>query len=199
MSASRAMETGAETVSIPRDVRWDRLRSIIAEHSLMRGTFTLSSGRTSNYLFQLRQTTMHPEGAWLIGMIIEEFMARSGLRTVGGLVTGAVPVVCAVSFASHLTGRAVDAFFLRKDPKPHGARELIDGAVTDGADVLLVDDVATSGGSFVKALTNLHSERPNCTVGTALCVVDREEGAEQFLQDRGIALVSIFKRSDFGI
>ena len=129
------------------DARWLRLREIVAAHSLKTGSFVLSSGRTSTYLFQLRQTTMLPEGAALIGDIIVDDMKRHGLACIGGLEMGAVPIVAAVAAVSHLKGYPVEAFFVRKVAKEHGAGERIDGFLHDGSEVLMIDDVATTGDS----------------------------------------------------
>jgi len=134
------------------DARWARLRELIEQHSLKRGEFTLSSGGKSTYLFQLRQTTMLPEGAKILGDIVVDFMQRHDLRCVGGLAVGAVPMVAAVSVMSAIKAFPVDAFFVRKEAKAHGALERIDGFVSNGAEALLIDDVATSGNSIVKAM-----------------------------------------------
>jgi orotate phosphoribosyltransferase len=183
----------------PGDPRFARLKALIMEHSFKTGDFTLSSGRKSTYMFQLRQTTMLPEGQFLFGTIMVDHMQRLGLTTVGGLEMGAVPLVTACSFASHITSYPVDAFFVRKAAKTHGARERIDGHVKDGADVLIVDDVATSGNSVIGAIEGLKSEYPNCTVRHALVGIDREEGAREMLAERGIKLAAIFRKSDFPI
>jgi orotate phosphoribosyltransferase len=180
------------------DQRWQRLRAIIESRSVMRGDFTLSSGAKSTFLFQLRQTTMFPEGQYLIGSIVEEFMRGIGVRAIGGLEVGAIPMVSAVAFASHSSGHPVDAFFVRKQVKGHGARELIDGEVADGADVLIVDDVSTTGGSILKAIDNASTER-SIKVRWALSIVDRDEGGAENLGARGIELASIFTKADFGL
>src|SRR5579885_2337213 len=117
-----------EEVLSQNDKRWLRLREIIRAQSLKLGEFTLTSGRQSTYLFQLRQTALLPEGAALIGEIIAEYMRRQEL--------GAI---------SHLKAYPVDAFFVRKQAKAHGARERLDGHLRAGAKVLMVDDVATTG------------------------------------------------------
>jgi orotate phosphoribosyltransferase len=181
------------------DPRWTRLREIILEKSLQTGDFILSSGRTSKFLFQLRQTTMLPEGAALIGEIIVEYMQRNGFRCVGGMELGAVPIVSAAAVSSHRMGYPVDSFFVRKKAKEHGARELIDGHVSDGEEVFLVDDVATSGKSMFGAVAGVHQQYPSCFVRRALVVVDRQEGATEALADKGIRLASIFQKSDFPI
>jgi len=191
---------GSDDVVLSRDdPRWARLHGIIGEKSLMLGDFILTSGRPSKYLFQLRQTTMLPEGAALLGGIVVDYMKRLGLRCVGGMELGAVPMVAAVAVASHHQNYPLSAFFVRKAVKAHGARELIDGYVADGEEVLLIDDVATSGKSMFEALAGVHQGYPRCYVKRALVVIDRQEGAAEALAERKIKLVSLFKKSDFNI
>src|ERR1700730_18568152 len=136
MTALAELRQPAESVDVldRKDERCHRLQAIIREQSLKLGEFTLSSGRTSSYLFQLRQTTMLPEGAALIGEIIVEYMKRKAIPCIGGPELGAVPVVSAVAAVSHLKGFPVDAFFVRKVAKEHGARETIDGHLRGGAE-----------------------------------------------------------------
>ena len=123
--ASQHNDAKAEDVLDRSDARWLRLQEIIRAYSLKRGEFVLASGRTSTYLFQLRQTTMLPEGAALIADIIVDYMKRHAIACIGGLELGAVPIVSAVAAVSHLKGYPVDAFFVRKAQKEHGARERV--------------------------------------------------------------------------
>jgi orotate phosphoribosyltransferase len=139
---------------------------------------------------------LHPEGAALLGDIIVDFMREARLRCVGGLAMGAVPLVAAVAAASYGKEYPVDAFFVRKEVKSHGAKERIDGHLPEGAEVLVVDDVTTTGGSTLKAVEAMVEER-RCTVRQALSIVDREEGACEELARHGIGLSSLFTRRDF--
>ncbi len=182
------------------DERLKRLWQIVRDHSLMIGDFTLTSGRRSNYLFQLRPTTMHPEGAAIIGELIVEFMQKNDLWAIGGLEMGAVPIVCTVSVTSYHMGWPVNAFFMRKKPKEHGAKQLFDGWLPPVSEdepekVLVVDDVTTTGGSLLKVVEVLREM--GYVVDTALSVVDREEGAVENLQAEGITLHALLARSDF--
>lgn len=179
------------------DPRWIRLRELIQKYSVKTGSFKLSSGRTSRFLFQLRQTTLHPEGAALMADIIVDYMKKQDLHYIGGLVQGAVPIVASVTAVSFNRNAPVYAFFVRKETKQHGAKERIDGHIESGAEVLLVDDVATTGGSLLKALEGVEEEGHKCVARKALVIIDREEGAAENLAEKGIELVSIFKKSDF--
>ncbi|MGH6867389.1 MAG: orotate phosphoribosyltransferase [Methylocella sp.] len=185
----------AERVLDRNDERWRRLRKLVSEHSLIAGDFKLSSGRRSRYLFQLRQTTMLPEGAALLGEVILEYMCQHSIQGIGGLELGAVPLVSSVAVVSQIKGSPINAFFVRKLAKEHGAQERIDGHLRDGAEVLMVDDVATTGGSILKAIEGMGGH--GAYVRRALAVVDREEGAAGNLAKQGIQLAAIFKRSDF--
>jgi orotate phosphoribosyltransferase len=91
----------------------------------------------------------------------------------------------------------VSAFFVRKEPKKHGAKEQIDGHISDGKEVLIVDDVTTTGQSMLSAIRPI--QKKNCSINIALSIVDREEGAAEFLASHGITLYSFFKRGDFRI
>ena len=183
-------------IASPSDLR--RLRKLIEERSLLVGDFTLSSGRKSHYLFQLRQTTMLPEGQFLIGNMIARFMQRHSLNAVGGLELGAIPVVCATAFASHVMEYRIDSFFIRKQAKGHGAGERIGGTFRSGANMLIVDDVTTTGASTLKA-AEAAREVGKCSIRHALSIVDRQEGATEFLRAHDIELVSLLKKSDFEI
>jgi orotate phosphoribosyltransferase len=149
-------------------------------------------------MFQLRATSMLPEGQYLIGTLILDVMKKLGLACISGLEMGAVPLVCAVAFASHVERYPLHASFVRKAPKGHGARERIDGEVPQGAEALVVDDVTTTGGSILKAAEAIKDER-GARVRWALSVVDREEGAVAGLAQAGLTLVPLFKKSDFRI
>src|SRR4029453_9868564 len=105
--------------------------------------------------------------------IIVEYMKSHRITCIGGLEMGAVPIVSAVAAISHLKTYPIDAFFVRKTQKEHGARERIDGHLRPGAAVLMIDDVATTGDSILKAIEGMKSEHPGShVVRRALVVVD---------------------------
>jgi orotate phosphoribosyltransferase len=179
------------------DARWLRLRSLIIEHSLKRGEFVLASGRMSDYHFQLSQTILLPEGAALVGGIIVEYMKERDIGCLGGLELGATSIASIAAVMSHSMQWPVHAFFVRKASKTHGARQKIDGHLHTEAEILAVDDVATTGDSIIDAVRGMDGYGP--FVHRALVVVDREEGAVENLAAHNIQLSAIFKTSDFQV
>ena len=157
-------------------------------------SFTLSSGKTSRFFVNLKQTMLDPEGSNLLADLILDVLEKHEIRNFGGLEMGAVPLVASVCTKSH--GRyPVNTFFVRKKVKDHGAAKLIDGHLEDGAEVLIVDDVVTTGQSAMQAVEAARSR--GCRVSKILAIVDRQEGGRENLEKEGLELISLFTRGDF--
>lgn len=177
-----------------------RLIEIIRQRSYGTGVeIKLASGRTSNFYFNLKPTMLHPEGAWQIGALIGQLLATEQVDMVGGLEMGAVPIATSVAAVSHLDGRPLGAFFVRKQAKEHGTQSLIEGLVKGetiaGKRVVIVEDVTTTGGSALKAIDIVTAE--GGVVVAALTVVDREEGAAEAFAARGVRFWPLLRRADF--
>ena len=159
-----------------------RLIRLLAERSVRRGSFTLSSGRQSSYYVDARLTTMSPEGLATIGPFCLERLAAIGWRpdSVGGLTLGADPVSYAIAYASALGGSPIRAFTVRKEPKAHGTGKLIEGPFQPGDAVVVIEDVITTGGSARKAIAAVRDA--GARVLGVLAVVDREEGGREALE-----------------
>jgi orotate phosphoribosyltransferase len=176
-----------------------KLFEIIRTRSFRRGKFTLASGRESELYFNLKPTMMSPAGALGSARALLARIWPENPDYVGGLEMGAVPVIAALAALSEAEGRPVKPFFVRKQPKGHGTMDLIEGLAADesldGKRVLVIDDVATSGGSILKAVDAVVAL--GAKVDAALVLIDREEGATEALNPRGIRLLSVFKGSEF--
>jgi orotate phosphoribosyltransferase len=179
-----------------RDARRERLLQIIKAESLLTGSeFTLASGQRSGFFFDMKKTMFHPEGASLVGDIIFEMIADDvDVQYIGGLEIGAIPMAVSVSLKSW-PARPINAFFVRKAPKDHGAINLIDGQFRPNSNVILFEDVTTTGGSVMKAVRAVRDQ--GCTVKKILTIVDRGEGAGKNLEKENLELVSIFTMDDF--
>ncbi|MEA2870329.1 MAG: orotate phosphoribosyltransferase, partial [Hyphomicrobiales bacterium] len=164
----------------PHDYRAE-LFELIRTRSFGRGKIMLASGRESDFYFDLRPTTVHPAGATCVGELIVDALEGIAVDFVGGLEMGAVPVATAVAIASHRRGGNLQAFFVRKKPKDHGAKKMIEGLpmgeTLRGKNVVVVEDVTTTGGSSMQAVQALREEGANIVL--VLTIVDRLEGAKE--------------------
>ena len=163
----------------------ERLKEILCRKSLRKGgPFVLTSGRTSNYYIDAKLTTLDPEGAFCTGMVILELLKPLSPypKAIGGLTLGADPIVPVVAALSHQQGGPpVAGFIVRKEPKKHGTEQFIEGWQGQPGDpVVIVDDVCTTGGSTLKAIEQ--AERAGLRVIAAICLVDREEGGRQAIE-----------------
>lgn len=169
-----------------------RLAEILRRESLKTGHFVLASGKTSDYYLDCRRTTLHPEGAFLVGTLVLEAMKSRGwpAAAVGGLTLGADPIATAASVVSHIKGAPVSAFLVRKETKAHGTGQRIEGAPPAGSRVVLVEDVITTGGSSLIAFEACREA--GLEVMGIVAIVDREEGGRGNLEAKGIPVEALF-------
>jgi orotate phosphoribosyltransferase len=163
----------------------ERLRQRIRKKSLFRGQVTLSSGKTSNYYLDCRLTTLDPEGSVLAAHAILELLAEKGIRAeaIGGMSIGADPLVASVAALSFLQGRPLRGFLVRKDRKEHGRQKRIEGLERDAVrNVVIVDDVCTTGKSTLEAIAA--AEEEGMKVTAVISLVDREEGGSEELRKK---------------
>jgi orotate phosphoribosyltransferase len=173
----------------------ERLRRLIEDYSLTRGAFTLASGRTSDFFFDMKPTMLHPEGASLIGNILFGMIKNDrDVRYIGGLEIGAIPIVTSVAQRSW-PEHPLNAFFVRKTPKDHGTAKLIDGQFEHGSKVILFDDVTTTGGSVMKVVAAVREH--GCSVKKILTIVDRGEGAVEAMKRDKLEFIPVFTMDDF--
>ena len=150
------------------------------------GDFVLASGRKSNYFVNIKRASTDPR---VLREIARAVAPHVGGRKIAGMALGAVPLAVAVSLE---TGSQY--VMVRKSAKDHGAGDQIEGDVEPGDEFVVVEDVATTGGSTLRVVDALRGK--GATVRTAVVVVDREEGATELLSQNGIELVSIFTAKD---
>ncbi|HBR17677.1 MAG: orotate phosphoribosyltransferase [Deltaproteobacteria bacterium RIFCSPLOWO2_12_FULL_43_16] len=176
----------------------DRLLQIIKEKSYEKKDVTLASGKKSDFYIDCRQTTLHPEGAYLVGKILYEMIKDSGFKVeaIGGPTMGADPIATAVSVVSQIEGNPLPAFIVRKEPKKHGLGQWIEGKknLAKGAKVAIVEDVVTTGGSSVQAVKR--AEEEGLKVVAVFAVVDREEGGSEKIKQAGYEFKAIFTKKD---
>ena len=161
-----------------------RIREIAGEvGAFLTGEFTLTSGKKSNYYIDGKKITLSPEGAYLVGKAIFDELIKTGVDAIGGVATGAYPIVTAVALVSHLEGKPIPAFIVREVPKEHGTMRKIEGHLKQGSRVAIVDDVLTTGGSVSRAIEAV--EAAKCKVVKVIVLVDRHEGGSDRLKKEG--------------
>lgn len=136
------------------------------------------------------------EGLLLVGEVCGEAMRAAGWRPshVGGLTLGADPIACAVAARATLSGGRLDAFTVRKAPKRHGVQNQIEGGLPADADVVIVEDSVTSGGSALQAARVVAAH--GCRIHGVLALVDRAEGGRERLAAAGYELHAVFQAAE---
>jgi orotate phosphoribosyltransferase len=170
------------------------LADLVRRLSVVRGQFTLSSGKQADYYVDLRRATLHHRAGALIGRLMRELTDDWEYAMVGGLTLGADPVATAVM---HAPGRPIDAFVVRKSVKAHGMQRLIEGADVTGQRVLVVEDTSTTGASALTAVRAVRDAGGE-VVGVAT-VVDRATGAAEAIKAEGLLCRSLLGLTDLGL
>lgn len=179
----------------------DTLLDLIATLSFRLGDFTLASGKKSDYYIDCRTSTLHADGGRLAGIVLlDEIRSRFPQAVaVGGLTMGADPLVSNIASASaweradHREFLELDpdedhgpepnllhGFLVRKAGKTHGTGRLIEGFLEPGANVVIVDDVCTTGSSTLQAIKATRAA--GMKVVGVLALVDREQGGAETIR-----------------
>ena len=176
----------------------ERLKQILLEKSYRHGTFTLTSGKTSDFYIDGKQTTLSAEGGYLCGKLLHQLIAaeKEPITAVGGMTLGADPLVTAISVVSFLEKKPIPAFIVRKEAKGHGTANYIEGMnnLPQGGRVALVEDVVTTGGTLLKVIERVEAQ--GFHVGLVLTVVERQEGGTETLAAAGYPVKALFTRSE---
>jgi orotate phosphoribosyltransferase len=186
MSTNRGLSSSNE---------WRRLREIISERSLKKDReYLLSSGERSAYYFDMKPTTLDPEAMNLLCPMLYDMVGNIPAVYVGGLAVGAIPLVSGLVLYS-ASRKPIPGFYVREYVKDHGTQKLIEGSLDNDADVVIFDDVTTSGASAMKAVKAVRSR--GCRVVKVITIVDRLEGAVERFEAEGLEFVYLYTRKDF--
>ena len=188
--------TQASTPEIEADRQ--ALIELIKAEAVFHGDFTLSSGKQASYYVDMRKLTLDHRAAPAIGRIMLDLVRDiDGIVAVGGLTLGADPIANAVLHESVQTGRPLDAFVVRKEPKDHGRGRQIEGADVAGKRVVVVEDTSTTGQSAMKAVEALRREGAE-PVAVAV-IVDRRTGAQALIESEGLTWLAAIDLDDLGL
>ncbi|MBW4615317.1 MAG: orotate phosphoribosyltransferase [Desmonostoc vinosum HA7617-LM4] len=167
-----------------------KLLDLFCQLAYQEGDFVLSSGLRSSYYVNKTQVTLHPQGALAIARLLFP-MLPIDTQAVGGLTLGADPIVAAVSVVSVYENRPIPALIIRKEAKGYGTRAYIEGpSLPEGAKVVVLEDVVTTGQSALKAVERLKAA--NYTVEQVIALVDRQQGGAELYESAGLKFAALF-------
>ena len=174
-----------------------QLIELVRTHALKFGDFTLASGKRASYYLDGKQVTLDSFGAKLIAEGILDLLGEPLPQAVGGMAIGADPITAAVVTMAGVRGQRLKGFLVRKEAKGHGTQRFVEGPVEPGDEVVIVEDVVTTGGSSLTAIERV--EAVGLKVRKVIAIVDREEGGAAAFAARGYSLTSLLSIRDFGI
>jgi orotate phosphoribosyltransferase len=175
----------------------EALLALVRDKALKFGDFTLASGKKAKYYLDGKQVTLDAQGARLVGEGILELLGDRLPAAVGGMSIGADPITAAVVTMAGVRGWPLRGFMVRKEPKGHGTERYLEGPVQPGEEVVIVEDVVTTGGSSLTAIERC--EAFGLKVTGVIAIIDRLEGGEAAFAARGHRLTSLFTIRDFGL
>jgi orotate phosphoribosyltransferase len=166
------------------------LLPLLAGKAYRHGQFTLASGRSSDHYVNCKPVSLSGMGLALLGSLLLE-QVETDASAVAGLTLGADPLVSAVALQATLAGRELDALIVRKEAKGHGTGAWLEGPLPpDGSVITVLEDVVTTGGSSLKAVTQLRAA--GYRVNRVVTIVDRQEGGLEAMTAAGLELRSLF-------
>lgn len=179
----------------------NKLREVIMRRAVKHGHFKLSAGGESTYYIDCRKMSLAPDGMAAIGQAIVTYLSNAEIvpDIVCGPESAGIPVVSAVvSYYERYTMYLVEGAFVRKEIKEHGTRSPIEGCdIKDSSKVLMVEDVATSGTSLLKAITAV--QQAGAVVVAAVVLVDRLQGAREKIEQLGVPYRAMLTVNDLGL
>ncbi len=173
------------------------LIELIKVQALQIGSFQLASGKTASFYLDCRKVTLDGKGANLVGNGMLKLIGNDLPNCVGGMAIGADPITAAIITLAHQQGHSLRGFIVRKEPKAHGTGQQVEGPVTPGQRAIIVEDVATTGGSLIAAVER--AREFGLMVDRAIAIVDRNQGAAARLAEIGVAFDALVSLEELGI
>jgi orotate phosphoribosyltransferase len=173
------------------------LIALVREKALEFGEFTLASGKKASYYLDCRKVTLDSTGANLIAEGILELLGDFLPDAVGGMAIGADPITAAVITIAGRQGKSLKGFIVRKEAKAHGKGRDVEGPVSSGDRVVIVEDVVTTGGSSLRAIEKVRAA--GLQVQGVVAIIDRLEGGAEAFAQQGFQLQTLLTIRDFGI
>jgi orotate phosphoribosyltransferase len=171
----------------------EELGKLIKEAALLKGDFTLRSGRKSNYYFDKYLFETRPD---ILAPLAKEI--ASLLPPMDSFDRIAGPELGAVALATALSLEVKKPFIIvRKGEKGYGTSKMVEGEVNKGERVVMVEDIITTAGAAIAAADKL--KHSGIEVVLMIGVLDREEGGKENVEQAGYLLKTVFTKTMLGI
>lgn len=167
-----------------------KLIKLLNESAILHGEFKLRSGRTSNYYIDKYKFLTKPDILNELAKYLVEH--TTNIDCIAGAELGGVPLATATSLYC-----GISTAFIRNQKKEYGSEKQLEGELKAGNKVLLLEDVATTGGQILEAAKVI--EAAGAKVVKILSVVDREEGSRDSIEQAGYTYESLFTKTDLGV
>ncbi len=170
----------------------DRVKNALVNcNALAYGDFTLASGKKSEYYIDIKKASTDPYVLEAIADEMAKSISSMGLNfdLIGGVALGSVPLAVALSLRTK-----IPYIMVRKEKKDHGTQKLIEGTMAEGSKILMVEDVVTSAGSVSTAVDVVRDA--GGIIENVFCVVDRQSGGSELLNEKGVKLLSLITAED---
>ena len=152
------------------------------------GDFTLTSGKKSSYYIDLRIVPSFPhQFRKMIKRLQNIISEKIGLENFDYLVS--VPTSGLIIASALATETVKPLIYVRNKPKDYGTSKSIEGSFEQGKKALMIDDVATTGGSVVNAIKSL--KEAGIVISDAFIIINRMEGASEALEAEGVKIYNL--------
>ena len=185
-------------MKIKEKQEWKELLNIVRELSYEKRDVVLASGKKSDFYIDVKQTALNSRGGLLVGQLLSDLISSEFPKALacGGITMGADPLSTSASVVSASKGKSLHAFYIRKEPKAHGTGRWVEGTknLSNGMDVVILEDVVTTGGSTLKSCERAVEHGLN--ILGIISIVDREEGGREAIETAGYKFIPLFTKTD---
>lgn len=175
----------------------DQMIQLVNTIAISKGDFTLASGAKASFYLDCRKLTLNPQGLIQISAGFMQLLKEDMPQAVGGMAIGADPITAGIIYQAGLEQVELKGFIVRKEPKGHGTGRQVEGPVSSGQKVVIVEDVVTTGGSSVKAIEA--AREFGLDVQKVIAIVDRQAGGREAFQKIGVEFRSLLTLNDLDV
>ncbi|MCR9120483.1 MAG: orotate phosphoribosyltransferase [bacterium] len=173
------------------------LVEMVRSKALQTGDFTLASGKKAKFYLDCRKLTLDSAGGRMVAEAMLDYIGDNLPDAVGGMAIGADPITASILTLADVQGKSLRGFIVRKEAKAHGGKRDVEGPVESGDEVVIVEDVVTTGGSSVLAIEKARAF--GLKVREVVAIVDRLAGGAEAFEKVGVGYHSLLTIRDLGI